>query len=215
MKRSSLFLTAAIALAFTACDSNDPDDGGQLEVQTASDIAADPTPPPTGDGPPPSGTGQYTLFDLDNGEIVLSYEEENRSDSLSTTWDIGFQGTNVIANTTEGSEGGILFVENLFDEVLEAPASGYEAALPSGSDNGWYTYTGPPNHWILPIPGRTLIVRTGEGNYAKVRILSYYKGNPEEPPLFEDQEGQAEHPSRYYTFEYVVQTDGTRDFPME
>ena len=55
---------------------------------------------------------------------------------------------------------------------------------------------------ITPIAGRTIVLTTGEGGYAKVRILSYYRGNPATPS----------GDSRYYTFEYVVQPDGSRDF---
>lgn len=197
-----------LAFSLAACDSTDPDDGGQLDVQTASDIPADPAThdPETGQ---PQQTGRYTLLDIETGDVVLSYDNEDRSDSLSTTWDIGFQSTNLIANTTSGSEGGILFVENTFEEVTEAPAGGYGAALPGGSGNGWYNYDEATNV-VTPIPGRVILIKTAAGNYAKIRILSYYEGAPSEPTATDP-----EHPSRHYTFEYVVQPNGTRDFPME
>ena len=55
---------------------------------------------------------------------------------------------------------------------------------------------------MTPIAGRTIALTTGDGDYAKLRILSYYRGNPATPG----------GDSRYYTFEYVVQPDGSRDF---
>ncbi len=51
------------------------------------------------------------------------------------------------------------------------------------------------------------MVRTGDGEYyAKIRILSYYEGNPEP-----DTEEFENAPSRYYTFEYAIQMDGSTD----
>ena len=72
------------------------------------------------------------------------------------------------------------------------------------SDNGWYNYSSATN-LIVPVAGRTIVLTTGDGDYAKVRILSYYQGNPATP----DPQTDA---SRYYTFEYVVQPDGSRGF---
>jgi len=50
-------------------------------------------------------------------------------------------------------------------------------------------------HAILPIPGRTLLIRTANGNVAKLEIISYYKGAPEDVPTEE---------SSYYTFRYTI-----------
>ena len=71
-------------------------------------------------------------------------------------------------------------------------------AIPTGSGNGWYTYSGPPNHIISPTPGKILVFRTHDDKYAKVEILSYYLDAPENPDAFTDQ-------SRYYTFNYIYQ----------
>ena len=64
----------------------------------------------------------------------------------------------------------------------------------------WYTYTGPPNHLILPTAGKILVIKTRDGKYAKVEILSYYKDAPAEitPEI-------AANDSRHYTFNYVFQ----------
>ena len=56
---------------------------------------------------------------------------------------------------------------------------------------------------LTPIPGRVLVIRTADGTYAKVRILSYYKGAPETPDAATDE-------ARYYTFEFLHQPDGSR-----
>tara|TARA_Y100000385_G_C12520504_1_gene395184 strand:- start:13 stop:246 length:234 start_codon:yes stop_codon:yes gene_type:complete len=66
-------------------------------------------------------------------------------------------------------------------------------AIHTGSGNGWYTYTGPPEHLILPIPGKTLVIRTRDLKYAKVEILSYYK----------DLDDSVAGNARYYNFNYL------------
>ena len=107
-------------------------------------------------------------------------------------------------------------VTGSFDALSAAPESGYqsdsdtETAIPAGSGNGWYTYTGqdgtPPNI-ILPIPGRVIVLRTADGNYAKLEIMSYYRGNPDTSSASFSGEG-----GRHYTFQYVVQPSGSRAF---
>ena len=49
---------------------------------------------------------------------------------------------------------------------------------------------------ITPIPGKILVVRTRDGKYAKIEILSYYKGAPANPNPMTDA-------SRYYTFRFL------------
>jgi hypothetical protein len=117
--------------------------------------------------------------------------------------------------------GAALLLEEPFDSVLEAPSDeqfrtdgisicttatgepGPSYAVCPGSDNGWYHYN-PATNVISPIAGRTLVVRTADGRFAKVRVLSYYHGNPPIDGV------TAETPSRYYSIEYVFQEDGTR-----
>lgn len=216
MNRLSL-LALAGALTLSACDSTEPEEIVDLEVQTAADVEADPS-VSTGGGRP-SYSGRYTLYDLDAGEIVLSSSETDagvrQQDSTSTAWDIGFSGTTIIVNggTSGPGAGSAQVLEAAFAEVTEAPASGYLADGENTCDNGsttavcggsgasWYTYD-PTTHLVTPIAGRTIALTTGDGDYAKVRVLSYYQGNPATPG----------GTSRYYTFEYVVQPDGSRDF---
>lgn len=212
-----LFLFAAVLV--TGCDSSGSGDDGPLEAVMIEDIVADPTlgrDPNTG---APIQTSRYTLVSLRTGQVVLSYDNDNRADSASTEWDLGFQGTNIIVNggTSGPGQGAALLMEALFDEVEEAPADGElrvdgtatcdggpARAICPGSGTGWYNYN-PALNLITPIPGRTLVVRTADGRYAKVRLLSYYQGNPSPDAI------TPETPSRYYTLEYVFQDDGSRD----
>ncbi len=201
-----------IGLTATSCDSNE-DEVVPLPVTTASDVPADPN---TGRDPttgaPIGATGRYTFFNLSSNQIILDRENENRSDSTSTKWDIAFQSTNIIVNSTAtgGGEGGVQVLNADFDSVIDAPEDGYSTetvGLESSSNLAWGVYN-PQTMIVFPLDGKTLVVKTADGKYAKVQIISYYKGAPRVPDIFVDE-------SRYYTFEFVYQSDGSRTFPQE
>ena len=227
--------TGSIAVAFLvvigACDSTSTEpEIIPLETQMAEDIPADPASgrdPTTGRA---ISNNLFTLYDLDENQIVLSSSvtdaTQRRADSTGTVWDIGFRGTTVIFNGGDSGPGQARaqILTQPFDEVVEAPADGYIAdgentacpqvqtpvgpvpgstlAICTGSDNGWYNYNSEAG-LISPIPGRTIVLKTATGHYAALRILSYYQGNPNPP--------DANASSRYYTFEFVLQTDGSAD----
>ena len=193
------FLTIALAMtSFVACD-NDSDDLLPVVSITVEDIYA---PQEGGQGQPISGA--FTKFDFD-----LGMETDSETD-----WDIAFRATDIIVNggmsmgTTDEpdrtGDAGAYIVTGTMADVTEVDVnlftqdsdSGY--AIMSGSGNGWYTYSGPPTFLITPTPGKILVFKTADGKYAKVEILSYYQGAPENPDAFTD-------PSRYYTFNYVYQ----------
>ncbi|MEM6843323.1 MAG: HmuY family protein [Bacteroidota bacterium] len=200
-------------LIFTGC-SDDEDDTGPigsatLEVQMAEDIPASVDVPR---GEPPV----YTFYSLTDSRIV------SPADSNSTQWDIALAGTTVLINggTSGPGQAEAQIVNGAFDDLTEAPEDGYQTdseggfAIPAGDENGWYNYTSTdsePNNTVLPLPGKVIVLRTAEGNYAKMEILSYYEGNPDTTtPEFAD---FATRPaSRYYTFQYVAQPNGSRQF---
>ena len=224
-----LALAALLLLLLPACDSSDPaPEPETLDVRTAEDVPADPT---TGRDPntgQPTSHDRFTLYDLDAGAVVLSSAEADPAvrarDSASTVWDLGLKGTTLIVNggTSGPGQGSAQILTEAFAEVAEAPATGYATdgantcpavetpggtfpgapyAICTGSGKGWYRYA---DGLVTPIPGRTIVLTTGEGRYAKLRILSYYEGHPAAPTT--------ETPGRYYTFEYVLQPDGSRRF---
>ncbi len=185
------------------CDSATPAANiDPSEAATITDLAADPIigfDPNTGQ---PIGTGAFTFFSLRTGAEV--------ADSASTEWDLGFRGTEIRANggTSGPGNGAALVFTGAFEDLLAAPESGYATddtnrnAIPQGSGNGWYNYD-PQVNLISPIPGRVLVIKTADGRYAKVRIVSYYRGAPATPNPVTDE-------ARYYTFDYVFQPDGSR-----
>lgn len=201
----ALLLSAGIIL-FTSCDEDTDETQINLEVQTAEDIPADVS------GQPGGAPGSYTFFSLESGQIVSA------ADSNSTNWDLGFAGTSIITNggTSGPGNGGAMIVDGIFEEIETAPESGYavDTETTPAIDDSWYNYTGQtgtPQFAVLPVPGKIIMLRTAEGNYAKVEIISYYQGNPNTTtPEFADL--QTRPSSRYYTFQYVLQPNGSTEF---
>jgi hypothetical protein len=76
-------------------------------------------------------------------------------------------------------------------------------AISTGSGNGWYNYNST-THVISSIPGRIIVVKTNDNTYAKIEIINYYQNAPAAPVNTDI--------SRYYTFRYTYQGDGTRKF---
>lgn len=182
---------AAAALVLSACDTND-DEPGLTATTRVSNIAADPNTGVGSDGRPTGSTGRFTFYSLRENKIIAN------SDSASTKWDIAFRAATIMANQTAGAQGGILVRKGAFAEITAAPDTVY---APSVSGSQWYTYA---NAVVTPTPGRTLVVKTADGKYAKIQILSYYK----------DQTASTTDAtaSRYYTFDFVLQNDGTTSF---
>ncbi|MGD1894546.1 MAG: HmuY family protein [Cyclobacteriaceae bacterium] len=193
-------------LVFTSCD--DEDDTApvvDIEAVTVEDIQT-------------AGTRQApdpTFFDLESGEVV----DDSRAGT--NDWDIAFDNTTILINSGISGPGSVeaQVLEQGFDNIEEAPESGYQQdtesslAIPSGSGNGWYNYTSDtrPTNAILPILGRTIVLRTNEGHYAKMEILSWYQGNPD-PSTEEFANFDTRPESRYFTFRYALQTNGSRQF---
>ena len=199
MKTIKILALFVLTAFFASCDDNDTVTLLEVESETVSNLHA---PQQGGQGQPVSG--EFTKFDFETGAITTS----------TTDWDIAFRGTSIIVNggvslgTTDEPErtgdAALYIVDATFAGVAGAndnlltqdSASGY--AIPTGSGNGWYSYAGPPTHLINPIAGKVIVIKTTEGKYAKMEILSYYKDAPANPNAFTDE-------SRYYTFNYVYQ----------
>ncbi|WP_299679846.1 HmuY family protein [uncultured Dokdonia sp.] len=183
-------------------NSDDNDDTQALANLITASITDVHAPQEGGQGQPISG--DFTKFDLDTGQITTS----------DTDWDIAFRATTIIVNggvsqgTTDEPErtgnAGAYIATGTMSDITSVDTNLFVQdaadipAIPSGSDNGWYNYSGPPLFLITPLPGKILVFRTTEGRYAKVEILSYYEGAPSNPDTTVDA-------SRYFTFNYVYQ----------
>ena len=203
------FLTLLLmTVGILSCDDDDNSSVMQSVVsETILDIHA---PQEGGQGAPISG--EFAKFDFQSG---LQTDSE-------TDWDVGFRGTTIIVNggasmgmdgePERTGEGGAYIFNGLMQEVIDVDTalfvqdSAEGLAIPTGSGNGWYTYSGPPTYIISPTPGKILVFKTRDGKYAKMEIVSYYQGAPETPQYGVDE-------SRYYTFNYVYQpNDGVTNF---
>ena len=157
----------------------------------------------------PERTGTFTYFSLRDNTVVSS------TNAQTGRWDLAFKSTSILTNSGvsgPGQGGGLVLSGVDFDDLSELPASGWQtdaSGLPAIDHSAWYTYTGSegrPPHAILMNPGVVLGVRTADGRYAKMQIVSYYKGGASVPT---GAEGEL---ARFYTFRYVFQPDGSRQF---
>ena len=202
VQKLSIIAFLSIVL-FASCKKDEVVTVVPAKAETVKDLAADPT-TVSSTGQPVSA-GKYTFFSFKNGTLT-------NADSASNKWDVAFKGTTILTNggISGVGQGGASILNGIFDEIKEIPASAtfnqdtkIVLAIPTGSGKGWYNYDAPINI-ISPIAGKVLLIRTADGKYAKMEILSYYKGAPVTP--------NASSQSRHYTFRYVYQPDGTVKF---
>ncbi|MBS7788167.1 HmuY family protein [Flavobacterium sp. CYK-55] len=204
--RTSNILKSAIAIIaiglLSACsnDNNDTTTKATLETKTFSNLYA----PQTGGQGQPVG-GAFTKFSFSQNTTVTD-----------DTWDIAFRGTTLLVNggseigitdePTRTGSGSISIVSNTLSAVTTLPSESSfnqdgagSYAIPTGSGNGWYNYNST-NNLITPIAGKIFVIKTHDGKYAKMEIISYYKDAPANP--------DTTSLSRYYTFKYVYQPNG-------
>ena len=206
MKTIKLFILLILLTGFCSCEkTTDPPLSDILSI-TVSNLYA---PQSGGQGQPI--TGEFTKFEFATGQITTS----------ETDWDIAFRGTSIIVNggTSLGTidepnrtgqsaayiENGTFASVNEVDPTLLITDSDSGYAIATGSDNGWYNYSGGPSYLITPIPGKVLVFRTNDNFYAKMEILSYYENAPSDPD-------SSVHASRFYTFNYIYQPNGILTF---
>ena len=194
-----LFLFLSLGL-FASCGEETPEPVVPLESVLVEDLAA---PNDVID----RTTGQVT----EARPFVFFSLESNSLVSESEDWDLAFKGTTIRVNASKDVKAAI--VTGLFEEINSVPSNAVFAtdtpttfAIPTGSGSGWYNYNSA-TFTVTPIPGRVILVQTAVGNYSKIEILSYYKGNP---PVAEI--NPMTTPSAHYTFRYILQPNGTQKF---
>lgn len=200
MNRLKLILSLLIiSIVATSCsDNNDNVNTLPVESKTVTNLPAPQTTDYTQN--PPVTSGDFTKFSFKAGTAVTD-----------DSWDVAFRGTTILVNGGAQIDGltgqpartgnAALSIETgTFASVITAPvdaAFSQDAttsyALATGSGNGWYTYAGPPTHLISPIAGKVIVVKTINGNYAKMEITSYYKDNDASNPAN----------GRFYSFNYI------------
>lgn len=142
----------------------------------------------------------FTFYSLADGKIVPN------SDSASAKWDIAFKATTIIINggSSGPGKGEAQVITGVYNNLAVAPETGYKSdAAATKAVAGWYSYN-MTTHIITPVAGAIIVLKTASGKYAKLEVSSYYKDAPATPDL--------NSPSRFYSFRYVYQADGSRNF---
>jgi hypothetical protein len=219
MKRSFIPVTMIIALTgvigLFSC-KKDNNETVALQSKQVSNLQADTIIGVYTSGPAagqPYGAGKFTFYSLETNTVIAN------SDSATSKWDIGLRGTTIITNggnSGPGSGGAFVYV-GTFDQLTTIPADSVfrvdnaptAYAIRTGSGNGWYSYNGATN-LVTPIPGRILVIKTASGKYAKIEIQNYYKGGVTPDASASDAEKLSKQ--RYYTFRFIYQPDGAKNF---
>jgi hypothetical protein len=138
---------------------------------------------------------RWSFFDFSRNAVV--------TDPGPLDWDLAMRRFYVIVNGGPGFAGGG-GVQDLgavaFDSVAVLPDTGYRASEADSSNPAlrrWYDY-GWSSH-LLRSKSHVYAVRTADGKYAKIAIVSYYCGEAR-PGCF--------------TFRYVYQGQGSRDVAL-
>lgn len=165
------------------------------------------------------------LFNLkDKKQIWLRTSSESERWLKTNEWDLAFTAnfnSDIFLNHggKQGNPGfggpvertAIVMLEQSYESVTTAPSD--QAFDDSTIDHighaevesspGWYRYS-LSTHIMRPYPNRTYVLRLADGKYAKLQLVSIYKGNP---PAVTDMYW----PAPYFTFRYYVQQDGSRN----
>jgi len=202
-----------LSIALVACTKDEETIVIPVSAITVKDLAADTVTGLGLDGRPQSA-GTTTYYSLVDNKVVAS------TDAASTKWDIAFSSTKILINggTSGPGIGGAFVYVGLFDALKTIPADSNFAtdnanaaafAIPLGSGKAWYTYDGLTT-LVSPIAGRVLVIRTATGKFAKIEIISYYKGGVTLPASASVNDKLFKQ--RYYTFRYAYQPNGSKTF---
>lgn len=200
------------------------------KVQRVENFAA-----PTDDANP-TAPAVTVYYSLENKEITpASYAQTTRWDvafgGLYNSFMSGNNGkdANNYGNGGAGT-GGILIIDKPFDQVTAVPSDdqfktrkdliGTDDLGDFGEGTGWYLYDfagtklgdGSYNkqHVAYAMPEkRTVIIRTANGNYAKIKMISCYKD------AFTADKWLRNTPHMYFTFEYVLVPKGSTKFEIK
>ena len=202
-----------LCIALVACSKDEETIVVPVSAITVKDLAADTVTGLGVDGRPQSAN-TTTYYSLVDNKVIAS------SDAASTKWDIAFSSTKILINggTSGPGIGGAFVYVGLFDALKTIPADSNFAtdngnaasfAIPLGSGRAWYTYDGLTT-LVSPIAGRVLVIRTATGKFAKIEIISYYKGGVTLPASASVNDKLFKQ--RYYTFRYAYQPNGSKTF---
>lgn len=213
MNLQKIAMGLGLSIALVACTKEEEVIVVPVSAIIVKDLAADTVTGLGLDGRPQSA-GTTTYYSLVDNKVIPS------TDAASTKWDVAFSSTKILVNggTSGPGVGGAFVHIGSFDTFTSIPADSIfktdnsnaaSFAITLGSGRAWYTYDGLTT-LISPIAGRVLVIRTATGKYAKIEIISYYKGGVTLPASASVNDKLFKQ--RYYTFRYAYQPNGSKTF---
>lgn len=221
-----------IGLLFASCNKENVDPNTELKdgmSTVITDLAGD-VEAYVGNGNAENGNPKETrdfhtfLFRFsDQKQTWLKTKSDSVANFAKTDWDLAFSNqynsTLYVNDGTmpgnpaygNGSKHKILLVKKKYDQVETAPSdaefdkstiNGFGVILDERSQ-GWFNYD-ITKHLVVVMPGLTYVIRLSNGNYAKLQMISVYKGKP-------DVVNDLYWPAPYFTFRYYVQEDGSKN----
>ncbi|WBX72034.1 HmuY family protein [Tenacibaculum retecalamus] len=204
----SILIVAMLSFVAVSCSENNDIVPGEVSTNQVVNLHAKETTDRSVH--PAVESGEFVKFSFKSGTIVTN-----------DNWDIAFRGTTILVNggvptgkTQEPNRTGnaaLTIVEGKFSKIKTVPSAAVfkqdaanALALPKST---WYTYD-REDHSIDPVTGKVLIIKTNDGHYAKMEIISYYKDMDSS-----NSANPANSGAQYYTFNYVYNLNtGDKNF---
>jgi hypothetical protein len=171
----ALFLVSIVFILVTSVSRPDP------PVYALSTL--EPREPPPG----PAGPDTVTL-DARSGDHWTRFDLETRGITTDpTTWDIAVKRHRLIVNGGEGfaAQAGVQAIGSESGRLADLPAESFQSSRVTGGGDtvsavldDWYDYSFF-SHLLEPAHDVAFAVRTAEGSFARLRVLSYYCPGPE------------------------------------
>jgi len=149
----------------------------------------------------------WVFFDFSRGSVILGVTNQLAPES----WDLAFSRANIASNWGDKSKKGQVSVAKLgttdFDSLTQVPEDSKfikNISPPPVPDSNnanlekWYKYS----FWdhYLKSHKNVFIIKTAEGNYAKMQVINFYCKKEEK------------RISSCYTMQYVYQGNGSKSF---
>jgi len=223
-----VILLCILCATFFGCskDAEDPtsllQDGSSTVI---SDLAGDTEASMSANTPGKVQRDFYTfLFRFSDQKQIWIRTVTDSAQWLKTkNWDIAFTGpynSEVYVNDKNyqynpgyggSAESKVVMLPQSYDSVTDAPTDAQFNASDitkigwavSDGTSGWFYYS-LNTHIMQAVPNRCYAIHLPNGKYAKLQLISVYKGNP---PAVTD----LNWPAPYLTFRYYVQQDGSRN----
>lgn len=181
-KISTKLVLGLLVIGFASCSKDEdaaPEVKADLTVNKVSEL---------------NGTAGTVYYSLSLNKAVQATE----------AWDLSFAGTTI------ATSGSAQIVDGVFSAYTTAPTTAYTDKASFAGSGSWYTYSFDkmPMHIVVPQAGKLLIVKTTGGKYAKIEMLSYYKGNPTIKTTSVGTDPEFAN-TKIYTFQFAYQADGT------